>query len=145
MATAKTTSAVGKQAAPSSQVLDSEVTPKAQRRIFTTAYKLAILGELDRCNRPGEVGGILRREGLYSSSVAKWRRQRQQGELQLKAPIRRGPTAAVENTDAIELDQLRRENARLERQLAKATLIIGIQKKACQILAMDIAEIDDES
>jgi len=123
---------------------DPEVAAKARRRTFTAAYKLAILDELDRA-KPGEAGAVLRREGLYSSSLVEWRRQRKQGVLRAKAPIRRGPPAAIRGNDTAELDRLRRDNARLERQLAKAHLIIGIQKKAAQLLAIDLEQIDDES
>ena len=122
---------------------DSEVSAKARRRTLTTAYKLAILDELDRAKQ-GESGAILRREGLYSSSLVEWRRQRKQGLLRAQAPVRRGPPAAVKNKDADELNRLRRENARLERQLAKAQLIIGIQKKAAEILQIDLDQSDDE-
>ena len=121
---------------------DPEVAAKARRRTFTTAYKLAILDELDHA-KPGETGAVLRREGLYSSSLVEWRRQRKQGELRALAPVRRGPPAVAKDT--AELDRLRRDNARLERQLAKAHLIIGIQKKAAQLLAIDLDQIDDES
>lgn len=101
---------------------------KAQRRTFTTAYKLAILEELDRA-KPGETGAVLRREGVYSSSLVKWRKQRAQGLLSPKTPMRRGPSAAPKSSDTAELDRLRCDNARLERQLAKARLVSGIQKK----------------
>ncbi len=123
---------------------DPEVTAKARRRTHTTAYKLAILEELDHA-KPGETGAVLRREGLYSSSLVEWRRQRKQGELRIQAPVRRGPPAVAKIHDAVELNRLRRDNARLERQLAKAHLIIGIQKKAAQLLAIDLGQIDDES
>jgi transposase-like protein len=117
---------------------------KARRRSFTTAYKLAILDELDGA-KAGVTGAVLRREGLYSSSLVEWRRQRKQGVLRSQAPVRRGPPATIKSNDTAELDRLRRENARLERQLAKAQLIIGIQKKAAQLLAIDLGVIDDES
>jgi transposase-like protein len=120
---------------------DPEVTAKAQRRTFTAAYKLAILEELDRA-APGEAGAVLRREGLYSSSLVEWRRQRKQGILRVDAPVRRGPPAAAKGLDTAELARLRRENVRLERQLAKARYIIDIQKKAAQILAIDLDESD---
>jgi len=129
-------------AAPSPSSLDSEVLAKAQRRSFTTAYKLAILDELDRA-KPGEGGAILRREGLYSSSLVQWRRQRKQGKLQIHAPVRRGPAAAAKANDTAELGQLRRDNARLERQLAKAQFIIEIQKKAAQLLDLDLQENEE--
>lgn len=115
---------------------------KARRRTFTAAYKLAILAELDKA-KPGETGAILRREGLYSSSLVEWRRQRAQGALRPKEPVRRGPPAVAEAADVIELERLRRENARLERQLAKAQLVIDIQKKACQILEIELSDPDE--
>jgi len=122
------------------------VAAKARRRSFTTAYKLAILDELDGA-KAGVTGAVLRREGLYSSSLVEWRRQRKQGVLRSQTPVRRGPpaTITIKSNDTVELDRLRRENARLERQLAKAQLIIGIQKKAAQLLAIDLGVIDDES
>lgn len=143
MAKRMTTIAVGDDGAPSPRALETEVSAKARRRTFTTAYKLSILDELDRCKKPGDVGAIVRREGLYSSSLVKWRRQRRQGELQAQAPVRRGPQPAAKGDQAAELAQLKRDNARLERQLAKAHLIIGIQKKAAQILDIAMAEIDE--
>ena len=85
---------------------------RARRRIFTAAYKLAILDELDR-TKPGDGGAILRREGLYSSSLVEWRRQRKEGILRAQAPVRRGPPAAIKSHDADELQRLRRENARI--------------------------------
>ncbi|SOE01805.1 Transposase [Caenispirillum bisanense] len=115
---------------------------KARRRTFTAAYKLAILAELDKA-KPGETGAILRREGLYSSSLVEWRRQRAQGALRPKEPVRRGPPAVANAADVAELERLRRENARLERQLAKAQLVIDIQKKACQILEIELADPDE--
>ncbi len=142
MTAAKTAFAVEGALSPSPP--DPEVTAKARRRSFTVAYKLAILDELDRA-KPGEAGAVLRREGLYTSSLVEWRRQRKRGELRAEAPIRRGPPAAITGGDTAELNRLRRENARLERQLAKAELIIGIQKKAAQLLAIDLGQIDDES
>ncbi|MBF0379338.1 MAG: hypothetical protein HQK72_17945 [Desulfamplus sp.] len=123
---------------------DPEVAAKAHRRVFTAAYKLAILDELDRA-KPGEGGAVLRREGLYSSSLVEWRRQRKQGVLVARAPVRRGPPPAANGVDKAEFDRLRRENARLERQLAKAHFIIDIQKKAAQILAIDLERNDDET
>lgn len=121
---------------------DPEVAAKARRRTFTAAYKLAVLDELDRA-KPGETGAILRREGLYSSSLVAWRQQRAQGVLRPKDPVRRGPPAAAKPADSAEVNRLRRENARLERQLAKAKLVIGIQKKAAQIMEIDLGPSDE--
>ncbi len=122
---------------------DPVVAAKARRRTFTAAYKLAVLDELDRA-KPGEAGAVLRREGLYSSSLVEWRRQRKQGALRAEAPVRRGPPATVKTADTAELARLRRENVRLERQLTKARFIIDIQKKAAQLLAIDLGQSDDE-
>ena len=117
---------------------------KARRRTFTAAYKLAILAELDKAG-PGEIGAILRREGLYSSSIVDWRRQRARGVIRPQNPTRRGPPAIPKNVGAAEVDRLRRENARLERQLAKAHLILDIQKKACRILEIDLTGNDEQT
>jgi transposase len=129
-------------AMPSPAPLDPEVQVKGRRRTFTVAYKLAILAELDKA-KPGESGAILRREGLYSSCLVDWRRQRAEGSLRPKGTARRGPPAAPKAADMAELERLRQENARLERQLAKAHLIIGIQKKAAQIMEIDLQSPDE--
>jgi transposase-like protein len=99
---------------------------RARRRQFTAAYKLRILQEADH-TALGELGALLRREGLYSSHLANWRRQRADGTLAALAPQRRGRPAA--STAERELAQLRAENARLARQLAAAETVIDVQKK----------------
>jgi transposase-like protein len=129
---------------PSPAPPDPEVPVKARRRTFTAAYKLAILAELDKA-KPGEAGAILRREGLYSSSLVQWRRQRARGTLRPKEPTRRGPPAIPKTPDTAEMERLRRENARLERQLAKAQLVIDIQKKASRILEIDLTDSAEET
>jgi transposase len=116
------------------EVPQSEVTPRARRRSFTAAYKLRILQEADQCAEPGKIGALLRREGLYSSHLTTWRRQREQGQLQALAPQKRGPK---EDAAARELAQLRREKQQLERRLEKAETIIAFQKKLCAILGLD--------
>jgi transposase-like protein len=80
---------------------------------------------------------------VYSSSLVKWRKQRAEGHLNPKTPMHCGPAAAPQPNDTAELDRLRRDNARLERQLAKARLVIGIQKKAAQIMDIDLDPIDE--
>jgi len=107
---------------------DPEVPERAHRRQFTAAYKLRILAEADACSAPGQLGALLRREGLYSSHLSEWRRHRSQGTLVALAPQRRGRPAAPVN--AAELTRLRQENERLTRQLAAAEAIIEIQKKS---------------
>jgi transposase-like protein len=110
---------------------DPEVRPTPGRRTFTAEYKLRILAEVDGSAEPGAIGALLRREGLYSSHLTKWRRQRSAGALQVGvAPVRgRKPTP-----EAQEVARLQRENERLRAQLAQAELIIGAQKKLAQAL-----------
>jgi len=116
----------GTQARP-----DPEVEPKAKRRTFTAEYKLRILAEADGCTEPGQVGALLRREGLYSSHLTTWRRQRESGGLARLAPQKRG---RKKDEQAAEHAELRRENERLRKQLEQAELIIAAQKKLAQAL-----------
>jgi len=106
---------------------DPEVMPPRHRRQFTAAYKQVILEEADRCRRPGEVGALLRREGLYSSHLTRWRVQLRAGQLE---PRKRGRKA---NPQATEVARLQRANARLQVQLERAELVIDAQKKLCQL------------
>jgi transposase-like protein len=105
---------------------NTEVVVKAKRKRFTAAEKLRILREVDACQGSGEVGALLRREGIYSSYLTTWRRQRERGELDGLSPQKRGPKP---NPEAIELAKLRRENERLQERLRQAELIISVQKK----------------
>ena len=104
-----------------------EVQPRATRRIFTAEYKRRILAEADACRR-GQVGALLRREGLYYSHLAKWRGEREAGTL---ADRPRGPRP---NPDRAQLDRLARENAALKRKLEQAEAIIEAQKKLARLL-----------
>jgi transposase-like protein len=103
--------------------LKTEVVAKARRRQHTAEYKLRILRELDECTGKGEVGALLRREGLYSSVVSKWREQREQGGLNGLSGQRRGPKV---DPNRAELARLQRENKRLKEQLERAELIIDV-------------------
>ena len=114
-------------------VPDPEVVVKAQRRRFTAEYKRRILQEADACTQHGEVGALLRREGLYSSHLNTWRRQRARGELQGLTPAKRGRKA---DPQAAENARLQRETERLTAQLARAELIIDVQKKVSQLLGL---------
>ena len=109
---------------------DPEVVPKAKRRVFTTVYKLRILSQADRCGKPGEVGALLRSEGLYSSYLTTWRRQRENGEL---GSMKRGRPS---DPSAKELARLRTENVRLAVRLEKAETIIEVQKKLSALLGL---------
>ncbi len=119
---------------------DPEAMPKASRRRFSAVYKLEILEELERS--PGRGGAILRREGLYSSHLTKWRQQRRDGTLKALSK-KRGKKGKSESE--VELEKLRRENARLMRELEKAEVIIGAQKKLAEILGVDLPKIAEKS
>ena len=121
-----------------SEVVDPEVVAKATRRRFSASYKLKILEEVDR--HPCRSGAILRREGLYSSHLSAWRRQREQGALKALGK-KRGPNA--KSTEQVQLEKLQRQNARLERELFKARAIIDTQKKLAEILGVDLPKITD--
>jgi transposase len=119
---------------PVSRPPDPEVVPKASRRTFSAAEKLRILNQADACTQSGQIGALLRREGLYSSHLVKWRRLRAAGQLQALTPQPRGPKPPPPDPVAAELAQLRKENARLQARLAQAELIIDVQKKGAQLL-----------
>ena len=119
---------------PASRPPDPEVVPKASRRTFSAAEKLRILNEADTCTRPGQIGALLRREGLYSSHLVKWRRLRAAGQLQALAPQPRGPKPTPPDPLVEQLAQLRKENACLQARLSQAELIIDVQKKVAQLL-----------
>ena len=108
----------------------TEVVAKAKRKQFSAAEKLRILREVDACQGSGEIGALLRREGIYSSYLTTWRRQRERGELDGLAPQRRGPKP---DPQAAEIARLKRENERLQKRLQQAELIIDFQKKAAQL------------
>jgi len=121
-------------------VPDPEVVVKAERRRFTAEYKRRILQAADACTQPGEVGALLRREGLYSSHLTTWRGQRERGELQGLTPAKRGPKA---DPQAAEVARLQRENDRLQAQLERAELIIDVQKKVSQLLGLTLSASDE--
>ena len=108
---------------------DTEVMARARRRSFPADYKRRILQEADRCTQSGQIGALLRREGLYSSHLTTWRRQRDQGEL---GTPKRGPSAA--DPAVKEVERLRRENERLRKRLEQAETIIAVQKKLSDLL-----------
>ena len=124
------------------EVPDPEVIPRAKRRQFSAEYKLRILTEADQCTRRGEIGALLRREGLYSSHLTTWRKQRDQGQLQGLTPQKRGRKP---DPQAAELAQLRRENAHLRRRLEQAELIIDVQKKVAQMLGLTPVESERDA
>ena len=110
---------------------DSEVTPRAKRRQFSAAYKQRILAEAEACTEPGQRGALLRREGLYSSHLTKWRRQRAAGKLNNKQAA---------DAATAEIAALKAEVERLRRDLARASLIIDAQKKLVEVFGLSMQE-----
>lgn len=123
---------------------DPEVPAKAKRRQFAPEYKQRILREAAAANAPGEIGALLRREGLYSSHLADWRRQRERGELAGLSASRRGRKAKAVNPLAKRVAELEREKRRLERKLEQAELLLDIQKKASRLLEIPLRSQDDD-
>ena len=113
-------------------VTDSEVTPKAKRRIFSAAYKKKILAEMDAAAGSGNIGELLRREGIYSSTLTRWRRERDNA-VDSVFSRKRGPEPK-RNPLTAENEKLRRQNQRLEEDLRKAEIIIDVQKKVAMLL-----------
>ena len=120
---------------------DPEVPAKAQRRRFPAEYRLRILTQADACKKPGELGALLRREGLYSSLLTNWRRQREQGALQDMRGRRRGPKPRPVDP---RVKQLEAENRRLQRKLQRAETIITLQKKVAEILGVPLKPLDTD-
>ena len=118
---------------------DPEVPAKVQRRQFTAEYRRRILREADACQKHGELGALLRREGLYSSHLVNWRRQREQGELVAGRARKRGPVPKPVDP---RVKQLEVENRRLQRKLARAETIITLQKKVAEILGIPLKPLD---
>ena len=137
----RATGAFGPTATSAAPAPDPEVPAKAERRRFTAAYRLGILKQADACKRPGELGALLRREGLYSSHLANWRRQREQGALRDMRGRRRGPTPRPIDP---RVKQLEAENRRLQRKLQRAETIIALQKKVAEILEIPLKPLDTD-
>lgn len=113
---------------------DPEVPEQVKRRRFTAAYKARILAEADACRAPGQTGALLRREGLYSSHLSAWRRQRAAGSLAALAPHRRG--RARGHPLEQEVQRLQRENARLAQRLAQTEAVLELQKKLSELVGI---------
>jgi len=124
-------------------VADPEVPEKARRRRFTAEYKLRVLEQADACTEPGKIGELLRREGLYSSHLSAWRRQRREGSLRGLGPRKRGRKPRPKNPLAKKVTQLERENRALQERLRQAEVIIDVQKKVSQILGIPLATPED--
>ena len=127
------------EAAKKSEKTSSEIAEKATRRRFTQAYKEQILSEADQCTLPGQLGELLRREGLYSSNLTRWRRERGLGTLD---PKQRGRKPNPNKKEVQELAKIKRENARLTERLRQAELIIEVQKKVSEMMGIKLPEQD---
>ena len=119
-----------------------ELSARPRRRTFTAKDKLRILADIDRAAETRGIGAILRREGLYSSTLSEWRRQRDAGAFSALVPGKRGPKTAEPNPLSAEVAALQRNNARLAQRLARAEAVIDIQKKVAALLGIPLASTD---
>jgi transposase len=127
-----------------SQSLEIEVVEKAKRRGFTAEYKQRVLEEIDRASQPGEIGAILRREGLYSSVISAWRRLREAGELSALTPRKRGPVPKHPSREEREIVELKRALAKSEARLKRAEGLLDLQKKVSEILGIELPPRGEE-
>lgn len=123
---------------------ETEVSAKARRRQFTAEYKRKILAEADACTKPGEIGALLRREGLYSSHLVEWRRARESGALAGLAPRKRGPAAHVAHPLERKVVELERSLARAERRAERAEALVELQKKVSELLGVQLPKQDEK-
>jgi transposase len=122
-------------AAPSQPgVAPTEVEARSQRRSFTAEYKRRILREADRCTKSGELGALVRREGLYFSHIRDWRAARERGELEALRPKRRGPKPVPPDPRDKKIAELERENVRLSKRAERAEALVELQKKVAALL-----------
>jgi len=118
-----------------------EVVEKPKRRTFDAAYRLQIVEEADRCVEPGQVGQLLRREGLYWSHLSKWRRQRDAGALNGLRSKKRGRRPKLRDSVAAEeLERLRREKEEIAERLRQAEVIIEVQKKVSELFEIPLTQ-----
>lgn len=117
---------------------DPEVVERPARRRFSAEYKLRILREADGCTKTGEIGALMRREGLYSSHLTEWRRARELGELGALGPKKRGRKATRNDPLVKENERLRREKAALERKIKQVETLLDIQKKVSELLGIPL-------
>lgn len=124
---------------------DPEVVATARRRQFPSSEKRRIVAAADACKKPGELGALLRREGVYSSMLSTWRKQIARANEAALAPRRRGPKPDPVRPERLRIERLEREKARLERELKKAHLIIDVQKKVAALLGIELAQPPKDS
>lgn len=122
---------------------DPEVLERPVRRRFTAEYKLRILRLADACGKSGDLGALLRREGLYASNLTTWRHQREEGTLAGLMPKKRGRKEVARNPLQADNEKLQKENERLTNRLKRAELIIDVQKKISLILGIPMSEVEE--
>ena len=122
-----------------------EVLAKAKRRRFTLEYKRRILREADRCRQRGELGALLRREGLYSSHLSVWRAARERGELGGRGRRRRGPEPKPPDATAQRIVQLEQENRWLRKRAERAEALVEVQKKLSELLGVELPPSNGKS
>jgi len=129
-----------------SSIPDSEVLERPIRRKFSADYKLSILQEADALKNAGEIGALLRREGLYASNIAMWSWQREKGELEGLTPKKRGPKEKSPEELERRIKDLERDNKKLKRRLEHAEMIIDVQKKISELSGIPLKkmELDEE-
>lgn len=119
---------------------ETEVREKAERRRFTAAYKLDVLRRVEACRQPGEVGALLRAEGLYSSHLVLWRRQREEAAAAGLAAVRRGPKAGVADARDVRIAELEKELSRVTARAERAEALVDLQKKVSEILSIPLPD-----
>ena len=123
---------------------DTEVSPKPKRRTFTAEYRRRIVKEAAGCTKPGEIGALLRREGLYSSHLVSWRRAAENGELAALTSKKRGAKPKLDDRDR-QLAELQRQNDKLKARAERAELLVEIQKKVASVLGIPLHDSDGKN
>ncbi len=123
---------------------ETEVTEKGRRRRFTAEYKQRILRDVAACKDRGEVGALLRREGLYSSHLTYWRKEAGRGEFAALRPKKRGPQPKVVDARDRQLVEQERETKRWRRRAERAEALVEVQKKVSQLLGIALPTMEDE-
>lgn len=129
----------------SAAIQETEVMTKPKRRSFTAEYKRDVLRQAAACTKPGDMGALLRREGLYSSHVATWRREMEQRGLAGLAPHKRGPKVIPLTAAEVENRRLRQENTVLTARAERAEMLVEIQKKLSTLLGLELPKPDENS
>jgi len=128
-----------------SRVGEVEVLAKPERRRFTLEYKRRVVREADSCKGPGEIGALLRHEGLYSSHLSAWRAARDRGELAGSSPRKRGPVPTPVDPRDKRILELERENRKLLRRAERAEALVAVQKKVSELLGIQLDQQDEKS